>query len=200
MKISFTSLLIIFLFASVGVNAQKWRLNLSGGIDAASGTVAGTSGGIVASRIGVGGGLDLEMNCSPVVSVQLGVNYSEQGYGFAKENADAATAELSYVTIPVLLRLKATKDVYFLAGPQVGILLSAKSNISGSPAEDSKSALESIYYYAVIGAGFRFPNNIFVDARYHYGFNNVIKDSPENEVTNRYFSFRLGYSFPLGKK
>jgi len=199
MKINFSLLLILFFLASSGVNAQKWRLNASGGIDVSEGAVGGTSGGIVTARIGVGGGFDLEMNCSPVVSVQLGVNYSQQGYGVAKESGDVGIGAINYVTVPLLLRLKATKNVYFLAGPQVGILVTAKNKENGEPVVDAKDFLASTDYYAVLGAGCRFNNNVFIDARYQYGFNNIADKIGQN-LTNRYFSFRVGYSFPLGKK
>jgi hypothetical protein len=199
MKSNLVILSMIVLLASPGVNAQKWRLNVSAGVDNAAGAIAGTTGGIISSRVGVGGGLDLEMNCSETVSLQLGAHYTQQGFGVSNDDGDAASMRIDVITVPLLLRLKASKSLYFLAGPQFGFVIDGKVKSNGSPEQDVKDMLASTDYYAVFGAGYRFTNNIFIDARYHYGFNNMADElGPDQELKNRYLSFRLGYSFPLG--
>lgn len=201
MKPYLSFLLTVFLLTSVGVNrvnAQQWRLNVSAGIENAKGAVAGISNGPVTARTGLGGGLDLEMNCSPVVSLQAGVHFAQQGFGVAKGD-DIASARFNTITGSLLLRLKATKNLYFLAGPQFGYVLDAKSTPNGMPEYDMGDFINKQDYYAVFGTGYRFNNNIFVDARYQYGFNNMAKDlGPDAIIKNRTLSLRLGYSFPLG--
>jgi hypothetical protein len=199
MKPYLSLLLTIFLLTSGGVKAQKWRLNTSAGIDNAVGTYAGTTGGLVTARIGAGGGLDLEMNCSPVVSLQLGVHYTQQGFGLANDG-DAASIRLEVVTMPLLLRLKATKSLYFLAGPQVGLVIGGQLKSTIEPTRKLSDAPRNIDYYGVLGAGYRFDNNIFIDTRYHYGVNDMSKTiGTSTDIRNRYFSFRVGYSFPLSR-
>lgn len=199
MKSYLSLLLTAFLLTSADVDAQQWRLNVSTGIDYAKAAIAGVTDGPIASRVGLGGGLDLEMDCSPVVSLQLGAHYTQQGFGVAKEDGSAASARFDVITIPLLLRLKATPNLYFLAGPQFGFVIGAEVTTNGSPEQDVKDQIADNDYYAVFGAGYRFANNVFIDTRYHYGFNNMAKDlGVDQYLKDRYFSFRVGYSFPLG--
>lgn len=180
-------------------NAQSFRLGIAPGIDAARMAISGASGGPLVHRTEVAGGLFAEGVISSTFSVQLEVNYSTQGSGVI--NADGSTAgayKLDYVTIPLLAKLYGTRNLSFFAGPQLGILLDAKTKSSGDPDVDVKDQIESTDFYGVFGAEYRFNNGVFVNGRYNVGLSNVIKDKTTNtEIKNRYFSFRVGYSFSL---
>jgi hypothetical protein len=103
------------------------------------------------------------------------------------------------VTIPLLAKLHATKNLSFYGGPQIGILLSARAVSSTAPTQDAKELLETTDYYAVFGTQYRFDNGIFVDARYHKGTQGLLKDATNANAKNQYMSFRIGYSFSFGK-
>lgn len=198
MKPYLSLLCTFFLLSSVAANAQQWRLNVSAGIENAKGAIAGISNGPVTARTGLGAGFDLEMNCSPVVSVQLGAHYSQQGFGVVNDDA-IASATFDVITVPLLLRLKATNNLYFMAGPQFGLVVKAISNTNGLPKTDISEIIPGNDYYAVFGAGYRFNNNIFIDTRYQYGFNNMAENLGEDQnLKNRVLSLRVGYSFRLG--
>jgi hypothetical protein len=193
---------VLFITTIVtATNAQSFRIGVSPGIDAARMNISGAGGGPLVYRTELAGGLFGEAVISPVFSVQLEANYSPQGAGVI--NADGSTAgsyQLDYVTIPLLAKLYGTRNLSFFAGPQLGILLDAKTKSSGDPDTDVKDQIESIDYYGVLGAEYRFANGVFVSGRYNVGLSNVVKDETSNtEIKNRYFSFRVGYSFSLGK-
>lgn len=191
--------LSFFVLTVATANAQNFRLGISGGVDAARSAFSGASGAPLNYKTDIAGGIVAEAVISPLFSVQLEGNYSPQGVGVI--NADATTVgsyNFTYITVPLLAKLNAHKGLSFLAGPQVGFLIDAETKSQGDEDTDVKEQIESIDYYAVFGAEYRFANGVFVGTRYSTGLSNVIKDKTANtEIKNRYFSFRLGYSFSL---
>lgn len=200
MKRVFYSVLFMSMFV-ITAQAQNFRVGVNAGVDAARMAISGASGGPLVYRTELAGGISGEAVLSPVFSLQLEANYSAQGAGVI--NADGSTAgsyQLNYLTIPLLAKLYGTKNLSFYAGPQVGILMSAKTKTSGDPETDIKDQIESTDFYAVFGTEYRFANGVFIGARYNVGLANAIKDETGNtEIKNRYFAFRVGYSFPIGK-
>jgi hypothetical protein len=193
---------VLFMSTLVIVsNAQKIRLGVAPGVDAARMAISGASGGPLVYRTEVAGGLFAEAVISSTFSVQLEANYSTQGAGVINEDGSTAGSyQLNYITIPLLAKLYGNRNLSFFAGPQIGILLDAKTKSSGDPEVDIKEQIESTDFYGVFGAEYRFDNGVFVSGRYNVGLSNAIKDkSTDTEIKNRYFSFRIGYSFALGK-
>jgi hypothetical protein len=182
-------------------HAQKFRLGLAPGVDASRMAISGASGGPLVYRTDIAGGIFGEAVISPTFSVQLEANYSAQGAGVINEDGSTAGSyQLNYITIPLLAKLYGNPNLSFFAGPQLGILMDAKTKSSGDPETDVKEQIESIDFYGVFGAEYRFTNGVFVSGRYNVGLSNVIQDKSSNtEIKNRYFSFRVGYSFALGK-
>jgi hypothetical protein len=197
----FSLVVFVTLITMTTVNAQKFRAGVHTGVDIASFRIAGASGGPLKDKTALTGGLSFEAKVSPIFSVQLEANYSQQGTGLITPDASTAGSyNLSYVTIPLLAKLSATKNLSFYAGPQVGILLSAKVLSSTAPKQDVKDQLESTDFYAVLGTQYRFDNGVFVDARYNLGTQGLAKDAVGGaNFKNQYLSFRIGYSFSFGK-
>lgn len=194
------SCVVIALFVLTSVNAQNLQFGISGGVDASRMAVSGASGGPLKFKTELIGGISLENSLSSVVGIQVEVNYSAQGAGVVSEDgATIGSYQLDYLTIPVLVKLYGSPRLSFFAGPQIGILLNAKTKVSNSPDTDVKDSFKKTDTYAVFGAEYKFANGIFVNARYNVGMTNVIDDNtvPDQEIKNRYFSFRLGYAFKL---
>jgi len=183
----------------VVVHAQSFRLGVATGVDAARFSISGATGGPIRYKTDLAAGISGEAIISKVFAVQLEANYSPQGTGVI--NADGTTAgsyQLNYVTIPVLAKLYGTPELSFFAGPQIGLLMKAKTKSSTSADVDIKDLLESTDYYAVLGTEYRFKNGIFIGGRYSAGLKNLSKDKTGNtDLKNRYISLRLGYSFAL---
>lgn len=199
MKRNFQVLLILLLLTA-SASAQQWRMNVSGGIDLAKGAISNVSNQPISYKTGLGAGIDVEYECSKLVSLQLGVNFSQQGLALASpDGSTVASINTNMLTIPLMLRMKATPHLHFLAGPQYGLMLSANTKTNGQPSQDVDSMLASGDYYAVIGGGYRFASGFFAEARYHVGLNNIAENlGADQRLNNRYWALRIGYSLSLG--
>lgn len=192
----------LFVLTVATANAQDFRLGVSGGVDASRMAISGASGGPLVYKTEVAGGIVGELGISPTFGVQIEGNYSSQGAGVINQDGSTAGSyNFTYITVPVLARLNAHKGLSFLAGPQVGFLMEAETKTSGDPDTDVKEQIEKMDFYAVFGAEYRFENGVFIGTRFNAGLKNAIKDDASNtEIKNRYFSFRVGYSFSFNKK
>jgi hypothetical protein len=200
MKMKQTFILAAFILGMNAANAQNLRFGLSAGVDASRFALSGASGGPVVYKNNAAGGLSLEAKVSDNFGIQLDASYSSQGGGVINEDGSTAGSyQFDYITVPIVAKLYGTKNLSFIAGPQVGFLLKANTRSSGDPDQDVKDQLEEIDFYAVFGSEYRFNNGVFVSSRYHVGVTNLVKDESTNtDIKNRYFSFRIGYSMPLG--
>lgn len=199
MKKHFLSV-VMAIFVITSANSQNLQFGISGGVDAARLAVHGATGGPLKYRNDLAGGLSFEAGISNNFGVQLEANYSRQGTGvIADDGGSAGSIQIDYITIPVILKLYGTPRLSFFAGPQVGLLLSAKQKMQGDPEVDVKEQFKSTDFYAVFGSEYKFANGIFINARYNLGLSNIIDQDvlPDSEFKNRYFSFRIGYAFKL---
>lgn len=199
MKKHFLSV-VMAMFIITSANAQNLQFGISGGIDAARFALSGATGGPIKYKNDLAGGLSLEAAISENFGVQLEANFSRQGTAVVSDDgSQAGSFNLDYITIPVVIKLYGTPRLNFFAGPQVGLLLSAKSKTQNDPEIDVKDQFKSTDFYAVFGAEYKFANGIFVNARYNLGLSNIVDEDvlPDADFKNRYFSFRLGYAFKL---
>ena len=190
-------LLTLVSFVSLVSNAQL-RFGVAPGMSMARIAIAGATGGPLKYKPGLDGGLFLEARLSDNFTIQPEANYSMQGTSvIASDGSTAGSYQFDYLTIPVLVKMYATKQLNFFAGPQIGILLSAKTKSSTSADVNVKSQLKSTNMYAVFGAEYCFANGVFISSRYNLGMQNIAKTGT-TELKNKYLSFRIGYSCPLG--
>jgi len=130
---------------------------------------------------------------SAAFSVQPEAYFSMEG-GKDREEEDAA-AHLNFINIPVLLQYNA-KGFIVETGPQIGLLLSAKSKF-GNASEDIKENIKSTAFAWALGAGYRLGNGIGLHARYNLGLSHLPKeDDREGKVTSRVL--QIGLSYALG--
>jgi hypothetical protein len=197
-RVSFS--LFVILIAVMTANAQKFRAGIHAGVDIATLRISNATGGPLKKKTDLTGGLSFEALISSTFSAQLEVNYSQQGTGvIADDGGTAGSYNLNYITIPLLAKLHANKNLSFYGGPQIGLLTSAKVKSSTDETQDVKDLLESTDFYAVLGSQYRFDNGVFVDGRLHLGTQGLAKEASTGNLKNQYFSVRIGYSFDLGK-
>jgi hypothetical protein len=193
-----SGILLVMLFMGTA-NAQQIRVGVHTGIDAARMRLYGAEGGPLKYKSELTGGLSVEAMFSSLVGVQLEGNYSQQGAGLINDDGSTAGSfGFDYITVPLVIKLHATPQLSFHAGPQLGILLSAKQKSNSSSPQDIKEQIEKTSYYAVFGSEYRFANGVNLGVRYNSGFGNIAK-SPGVDLKNTYFTFRLGYSFSCKK-
>ncbi len=120
-----------------------------------------------------------------------------------------ATASITanYIEVPAMLTYtfetgKGEIEPYVMAGPSLGIRLSAKQTVNNVDT-DVKDQTSSTDFGAVLGAGARYPlgmNRLFLEARYGFGFSNIL-NAPGNTSTVKTHGFMIfaGITFPFSK-
>lgn len=180
---------MVFGFA----NAQKTRFGVKGGLNLT--TFAGGNYYDAKSLVGFQVGGFAEIKIIERLSIQPEVLFSTQG---AKLDAGSGDfdSKLNYINIPVLAKFYITKQFTVEAGPQLGFLVSAKSN--GNDAKDAYKSVDTGFNF---GVGYNFTENVSVGLRYTVGLANIgdyevddfdqYYDSPKNSV----LALTLAYKF-----
>ncbi len=128
---------------------------------------------------------------------------STKGATLSPGGSASVSINLTYVDVPVLLRLDVPTNgrtvPFVYAGPNVGFLLRAKAvaTFGGSKSEeDMKKDMKSTEFGVALGGGVRF-GSFLVEARYLQGLTNVARlDSGETgKATTRVFKVIAGVRF-----
>ncbi len=165
---------------SVGLLGDLSSSNISGG--APSGTV-------YSGRTGLGGGLILDYKVTDEVTISLQPMYLPKGTTVSydlpsyEEERDSVDAKFSYITIPIMAKVNASKVVYVTGGFDVGFLQSATAtNINVDGENDISDNISSTDISVNFGVGFTFEVssfNLFFEGRYSQGLFNT-SNFPEN--------------------
>ena len=125
--------------------------------------------------------------------IQPELLYSGQGGGSGSGNF-----RLEYLNVPFMFRFSPTPELYFQAGPQLGILLGAV--VSGIDIRDQLNTAEFGFGF---GLGYEFPGKVDVGFRYVVGLTNIFKADVSSSgipglavtMNNRLLQFTAGYRF-----
>ena len=141
------------------------------------------------SKVGLLGGLYLTANLSDKIAVQPELLYSSMG----SKSGDISDA-FGYLHIPILLRYNINENFNLHAGPQIGLLLSAKSD-----GQDIKDQFKGTDFGASLGAGVDF-GKFNGGLRYYLGLSNIsdidtqgIPGLGDISFKNTSFQIYLGY-------
>jgi len=202
MKKIILSAMAVFAFGFM--NAQEVSFGAKAGLNIAnlSGDVEDTE-----SLMGLHVGAFAEINFSERFSFQPELLYSMQGAKM-EESELGVTMEsklkLGYINLPLMVKFYAAENFFLEAGPQVGFLMSAKSEweTSGGGAslsgdEDVKDDFKSIDFGLNFGLGYNFTENLSVGARYNLGLSNIadVDDSDDFKINNSVIQVSVGYRF-----
>lgn len=195
-------ILLAVFFVTSCANAQM-SFGIKGGLNIA--TVGGADvSSIVKSRTGFSVGGYLGLSLPFLFTVQPEVLYSTKGFIMEQSFSVSgqsytykSTNTYSYLEIPVLVKYSLPVPVVnpsLYAGPEVGILLTAKSKFegTGSPTVDSdvKSAVTSTDYGVVFGASAHILVADF-DLRYVLGLKST-DGVNQAKMYNRVWSVMVG--------
>ena len=136
----------------------------------------------------------------PLIShfgLQPELMYSGQGAKGAYAGVTATTA-LGYVSVPILFKYKDPSGFFAEIGPQLGILLTAKTK-GGGTTTDVKEHVKSTDICGVLGIGYLTSLNLGIDARYNLGFTNINKDG-DGTVKNNVIQLSVFYMFGESRK
>lgn len=190
--------------AKVGLNIS----NLSGDVEDTKSLIGAHLGGFA------------EISISEKFAIQPELLFSMQGAKseYSESDIDYSYSEetktkLNYLNIPLLAKYYVADKFALLAGPQFGILMSAKEDYefsetlsgttdSGSESIDAKEFYKSLALSFNLGASYSITENFFVDARYNLGLSSIAKDytdefgdSTSLKINNNVFQFSVGYKF-----
>ncbi|HEY9008235.1 MAG TPA: porin family protein, partial [Ohtaekwangia sp.] len=167
MKTSTTALILVLL-VSIGSYAQGLSGGVKAGLNLANQTYSGngytTSPSFLPS---LHAGVYLTAMLSEHIGVQPELLYSGQG---AKSGSEKL--KLTYVTLPILFRYNVNSLLSFHAGPQFGVLLSAKDKV-GSNSVDIKDEFKSSDVSFAAGVGIDLPMKLNFNARFIKGLSDI---------------------------
>lgn len=180
--------LLVFFSTSL---AQHINLGIKGGLNVS--TIEGANSSNYEPKIGFNIGLLGHIHVNNQFAMQPEVYYSVQGTQYNIGGIDTHL-NLNYVNIPLLFQYMFDNGFRLQAGPQVGILASANSEISNTNTE-VKDDYKSTDVSLVVGMSYVKPSTGFgFDIRYNHGLSNINKSDAANSF-NR--GFQAGVFFLL---
>ncbi|GEC71849.1 Outer membrane protein beta-barrel domain-containing protein [Flavobacterium flevense] len=194
MKKIILSALAVFAFALT--NAQETKFGLKAGLNIANQKFEAQGSSVTANSIlGIQFGGFAEINVSEKFAIQPEVLFSTEGSKLKAEGTNV-TFNLAYINIPVMAKFYPVEKFSLQAGPQLGMLVSAKGEVNGGNKEDIKEGYKSINFGLNLGAGYEFTDNLLVDLRYNFGLSDIAENNEEGlKMTGSVFSIALGYKF-----
>jgi hypothetical protein len=187
LKIKIMKKLLLSAFAvcafAFTTNAQEVTFGAKAGLNLANltGDVEGNSM-LAAAHVG---GM-AEISFSDKFAVQPEVLFSMQG-----ASSDFGDLNLNYINIPIMAKYFVTEEISLEAGPQIGLLMSAKAD-----GEDVKDFYSGTDFGLNIGAGYKMESGLNFGLRYGIGMSNIIDaEGSEADVKNSNIQVSVGYFF-----
>lgn len=178
-----TILAVIAICGFTAANAQEMKPGIKGGLNLC------TLDGSDESRLLLGANLGcfVEIKESDKFSFRPELLVSIQG-----ARTDGYTIKLKYLYIPLMTIYKITEKFNVQAGPQIGLLTSAKYNNY-----ERKERYNSFDFGVNLGVGYELSENMFLEARYCKGLTTTIKELVPGETAtkNAVIQLSVGYKF-----
>lgn len=118
---------------------------------------------------GINLGFLLQLPLNEFITLQPEYAYAQMS---GEDERYGASYNISYLSLPVLLRISLTKNIAILAGPEFDLLLQAKRKEKGQKTSIEHQT-EERNFAGIIGLEIKIIKSFFVDARYMKGFNHV---------------------------
>ena len=167
--------LFAFLLISGAAMAQMPNIGIKGGVNAY--TIKGDNNPNFDNKLGFHLGLLGHIHLSDQFALQPELVYSVQGAQFSVAGEDVKL-NLNYVNVPVLFQYMFDNGFRLQAGPQLGILASAKTDLNDTNLKDD---FENIDLGLGLGASYVNPETNFgIDLRYNLGLSNINKNGNTN--------------------
>lgn len=190
------TMLQLKLYAQVNVGL-KAGLNLANTKNIGTGSNA---------RLGFNAGLLAEFVINKKFIFQPEALYSVKGNKFqATELSSGGTLSLNYISVPLLAGYRPSENTTIFLGPELNFLTAAKSKF-GQDEFDLSKIYRKFDMGIDAGIAYNLSQQIGIEARYYYGFDDlvdgVITDDSGNEVkkdrfgSNQVLQLGIVYKFP----
>lgn len=180
-------LIITLLFTIAIVKAQELKYGLKAGVNL---TGFHTQNGTNSDLVGYNFGAVLKVNLNKTFDFQGEILLNRKGgiYRYSNIAIENPEVKLTYLNIPILLKVNITNQFHFYAGPEMGILLAKKATLSG---EEIEVDVNSNFDMNVLGGlEYQFQNGIFIQTRYSYGLTKIFENK---DFKNSAISLSVGY-------
>ena len=202
-KTIFSALVVLVILSAVS-NSQT-SLGVEGGLNLSSISVSTNAQTSNKTGLMVGGFADFQV--SNIVAIRPGIRYVMKGFT-NQVNGLTYNDKFSYIEIPALIKFTVPLNEvkpYFIAGPVLGIQLSATEDVSDGvnfASSDVGNSFETIDFGLYFGSGIEFhvasKTDMFVGGGYSLGLSNIIKSQNQNlSVKNNGIQFSAGARFHL---
>jgi len=188
-----TAILITGAASAQNINSPKGHINfgIKGGANFYN--INNDNNVTYDSKIGFNLGILGHIHVAKHFALQPEIQYSTQGAKYTDDNGNN-TYKLNYINVPVLLQYMWDNGFRLQAGPQAGILVSAKAENNGITG-DIKNSFKPLDLGVSFGASYIHPSTgVGIDARYNLGLSNINENS-DVKSTNRGFQLSLFYIF-----
>ena len=202
------SALVLSVATSSTALAQKSEVHFGVLAGAAFAKVSGSDvTGDVKTRVGIAAGGFVTIGVSKNFAIEPEALFVQKG---AKQTESGVTSrlKLSYVEVPVLLKLRfpgssgGTVVPHIYAGPYLGF--KAGCHLSSTDGTTTVSAkcedspfdfkVKSTDFGATFGGGVDVGRAI-IDVRYDFGFSKIGDNTSDNDIKNRVFYLLVGWTF-----
>ena len=201
MKTLLTSLMLA-LICSTGLLAQGIDFGVKAGANIANQKISGDYDIDTKAIVSFHGGVFVVWMFTEQLGLQPELLLSMQG-SKEKDATYDYKINTNYVNIPVLVRYNINDMFSVHAGPQFGILVSAKEEFDGEK-EDIKDDFKTMDVGLAIGAEANLPvPNLGVGLRYIIGLTNVLTDDgsfDDTELKNGVFQIYVTYKIIRGSQ
>jgi Outer membrane protein beta-barrel domain len=171
------------------------------------------------SVAGFQAGVSFDLDLSNMFTIQPELLFIQKGgkatYAINADNKIVNRLYYNYVEVPVLAKLKFFSEdgngLYLLGGPFVGLAISGKQKTSTTILGNTTSSedefefdnseegdrLRRTDWGVSFGGGVKF-GNVFLDARYNLGINNLLDDDADNQNDNKPYRRTRGIGVTIG--
>ena len=191
-------LVIVLVLSITSLNAQNKEGNVGVKAGLNFSKLSGAKEADLSTRVSFNVGLMLETELSNHIAFQPEVLFSSQGSNEVLGSTDIEY-RLNYLNLPLLLKFNLSEVITFDAGPQLGILISARESNTSIHDSDIKTIFKDTDYGLVFGLSSKFDNGLNLSIRYNLGLQNIrntnYSSSNDNKLKNSVFQLSLGYYF-----
>jgi hypothetical protein len=183
MKLRLITALALIMVAGT-VSAQNVNIGIKGGLNMY--TINGTNDAGYDTKTSFHIGLLGHIHMASQFALQPEIVFSSQGAKYGND----LSFDLNYVNIPLLFQYMFDNGFRLHAGPQLGLLVSAKAD-----GVDVKDNMKGTDLGLTVGASYVHPPSGFgVDARYNHGLTNI-SNTNNVDAYNRGFQLGVFYLF-----
>ncbi|PTM08209.1 MAG: PorT family protein [Bacteroidetes bacterium] len=177
----------VFFGITITTKAQDLKFGIKGGLNLA--TLSDNGSGLN-FRPAFHFGIVSEYRISDNFSIQPELLYSSQGQKYH----GGLVLKLNYLNLPIMANYLVSENIFIEAGPQFGVLLSAKEGN-----ESIKDTYRDIDFGFNLGLGYKFEGGLSFNARYYFGIANLhdwLDEFISDQTTrNKVLQLSIGYLF-----